>query len=378
LRIVVISDSHTKENIETIYEYLKSKAVTWRPDIIIINGDVLGENEARENYGYNYNKTLFNASLDREKILKSVFPNKYDQLKLLLAKQFDQSQHDEKAVLDFANIIKEYVQARYDWLFETLKKFSTLSKTYFNIGTYESPLLYNVLKELAFLLDVDEQFIRKTALLTNYRDTFKEFQAKFKDPSLKKLVYIAGFTGIEDDLLIVGIPGFNNSTIPGDSMSEFQERTTEELMSTVRRQMSYATKMIILNQTQGKLRKDPFAFRPASVSVRSFIEQISGKMKQKVYVQSYHHFMTTHFYNASDFHFLLNNGAVNNCLFNMIEFSNKISCYDVDPKKDKIRKLNTYNYNIVEYDQQEARLALNYEDSLDVIKERGLDGCYYM
>jgi len=377
LRVVIISDSHTKENIETIFEYIKSKAISWRPDLIIINGDVLGENEAKEGYGYN-SKAQFNATLDKEKTLKSIFPEKYIELKNLIDKHTNRDVRDEKTELELANLIKDYVWARYDWLFVTLKKFSTLGKTYFNIGTYESPLHYNVLKELAFLLDVDEQYIRKTALLSNYRDAFKDFQAKFKDPGLKKLVYVAGMAGIEGDLMVVGIPGFNSSTVPGDSFSDFQERTTSELLATARRQMSYSTKMIILNQTQGKLRKDPFAFRPASQALRGFIEDISGKMKQKLYVQSYHHFMTTHFYNASDFHFLLNNAAVNNSLFNMVEFSNKVNCFDIDPKLDKIRKLNLYNYNIVEYDRQEARVALNYEDSVDVIKERDLDGCYYM
>ena len=75
--------------------------------------------------------------------------------------------------------------------------------------------------------------------------------------------------------------------------------------------------MVFLNQTQGRLRKDPFAYRPGSVAVRKFIESIKGKLRQKIFIQSYHHFMTTHFYEAMEFNFMLNNSAVNNGLFNI-------------------------------------------------------------
>ncbi len=259
-----------------------------------------------------------------------------------------------------------------------LKRFSGIAKTYFNIGTYESPLLYNVLKELAFLLDVDEQYIRKIALLSTYRDTFKNFLARLKEEGGKKIIYLGGNAVLDGELIIAGIPGFNPSTIPGDNMSDFQEKATEDLMNTIRRQMSYANKLLLLNQTQGKLRKDPFAFRPASFAVRSFIEGIKGKLRQKIYVQSYHHWHTTHYYYASEFNFVLNNAAVNNSLFNLIEIGNRLSCYDVDPKLGKVRKLSLYNCNLVDYSAPEERLALNYEDAKQLIEERKISGCYYM
>src|SRR3989344_692858 len=119
-------------------------------------------------------------------------------------------------------------------------------------------------------------------------------------------------------------------------------------MNSITRQLSYANKLLLLNQCQGRLRKDPFAFRPASQAVRNFIESTRGKLRQKIYVQSYHHFMTTHFYMATEFHFILNNAAVNNCLFNIIDIGTKVNCYDVDPKKDKLRLLRLYNYNLVD------------------------------
>jgi hypothetical protein len=163
-----------------------------------------------------------------------------------------------------------------------------------------------------------------------------------------------------------------------DSMSEFQEKMTTDLINTITRQLNYINKLIILNPVQGKLRKDPFAFRPSSLAVRKFVESLKGKLKHKFFIQSYHHFMTTHYYKASEFNFILNNSAVNNSLFNLVEISTKINCYDIDPKKDRVRKLKLYNYNLAEYDKPEERLALNYPDSKEIIEERKLKGCYYM
>ena len=220
--------------------------------------------------------------------------------------------------------------------------------------------------------------MRRLALLSNYREVFKEFLAKVKDPKLKKLKYIAGTSAIEGDLLIAGIPGLNADSVPTDKMSEFQEKITEDLMSTLTRQSGYAAKLLLVNQTQGRLRKDPFSFRPGSYSVRKFIESMKGSLKHKIFLQSYHHFMTTHFYNASEFYFILNNSAVNNCLFNLIDIGNKVVCYDVDPRKDRLRRLKSYNYNLVDYSTPEERLALNYEEPGEIIKERDIKGCYYM
>lgn len=377
MRIALISDSHTKDNIEFILDYLKRKAHSWKINLIIINGDILGENEVREGYGYKYNKKIFHTSLDKDKILQNIVPDQFDDLKKIFD-AYEKGLKDEKTELEFSKYIKDYVQARYDYLFDILKKFSLIKKTYFNMGVYESPLHYKVLTELAFLLDVSKSYIRRIAMLSNYRGIYKEFLAKIKDPKLKKLKYIGGTTVIEGDILITGIPGLNPSSVSSDKASEFQEKITSDLMSTITRQLGYVSKLLILNQAQGKLRKDPFAFRPGSYSVRNFLESVKGKLRQKIFVQSYHHWMTTHFYNASEFYFLLNNAASNNHLFNILEISTKVNCYDVDPKKDRVRRLKLYNYNLVDYSTPEERLALNYEDSPEIIKERELKGCYYM
>ena len=375
MKIALISDSHTKENIAYILEYLKKKA--WKLDLIIINGDILGENEVREGYGYNYNKTIFLASLNKDKILQSLAQDLYQNLKKI-PEYITHGISDEKIELELSGIITEYVRIRYNYLYNILLQFSQIAKTYFNVGVYESPLHYNILKELAFLLDINESYVRKIALSSNYRETFKEFTTKLKDPSIKKLNYLGDSPFIEGDLLIAGIPGLNSSSIPGDSLSDFQEKTTDDRLATIKRHMSYVTKLLLINQTQGKLRKYPFAYRPASYSVRNFIESTKGKLRQKIFVQSYHHWLTTHFYYASEYHFILNNSAVNNCLFNVIEISSKVSCYDVDPRKDIVRKINPYNYDLADYSSPVERLKLNYEDAEQVINERKIAGCYYM
>src|SRR3989344_4948780 len=372
MRIAIISDSHTKENIDFIYNYIRAKS-SWKLDLIIINGDVLGENEIREGYGYSFNKKLFDASLDNAKVLQDIAPNYAELKKISVA--YEQASQDEQLKLELSRHIEEYVHHRYEQLLSILQKFSAIAKTCFNIGTYESPLHYRVLDELAFLLEVPETYIRSIALLSDYRETFKEFLSKIKDPKQKKLVYIGGSTLLAGDLLIAAIPGLNSSSGAMDATSEFQEKITRDMLNTVRRQLGYVNKLLLLNQTQGKLRKDPFAFRPASMAVREFIEEMKGKLKFKIFVQSYHHLMTTHFYNASEFYFMLNNSAVNNCLFNILEIGNKVICYDVDPKTDIVRKLKIYNYNLADYSTPEERLGLNYEDAKEVVKERKLEGC---
>ena len=55
-----------------------------------------------------------------------------------------------------------------------------------------------------------------------------------------------------------------------------------------------------------------------------------------------------------------------------------MNCYDVDPKKDVLRKLRVYNSNLADYDSPKERMALNYDEHEEVIKERKLDNCYYI
>lgn len=374
MRIVLISDSHTFENLNFIYEYLKRKA-DLKPDFIVLNGDILGENEVREGYGYNYNKKIFEASINKYDILKKLTLY-FENLKKVA--EYHTKQRDEKLELEFSSYIMDYVKHRYDSIITVLTKFSDIAPVFFNIGTYESPLHYKVLNELAWLLDVPEHYIRSLALLSPYRDTFKDFSTKIRSINSKKIKYLGGGTAIMNDIMIAGIAGYNESSVVIDKMSEFQEKMTNDLIDSVKRQLGPVNKLILLNQTQGRLRKDPFSFRPSSLAVREFIEWLKGKLKQKVFVQSYHHFMTTHFYLASEFNFILSNSAVNNSLFNILEVGQKLNVYDVDPRLDKIRMLNPYNYNLVDYQKPEERLALNYSDSSDVIIERKLEGCYYI
>ncbi len=376
MRIALISDSHTKKNIEQIYYYLKEKAKSWKIDLILINGDILGVNEIREGYGFNFKKKVYDLSFNKKELLKE-YSDDHEYL-LKISQVFEKGIKDEEADIEMSQHIKKYVQHRYQELYEILWKFSKIQKTFFNIGTYESPLHYDVLNELAWLLDVPESYIRSIALLSNYRETFKEFVTKLKDRNNKDLQYIGGSTQIIGDVMFAGIPGLNKSSGKQDSMSEFQEKITNDLLSTIRRQLSYVSKLVIVNQTQGRLRKDPFAFRPGSMAVREFIESIKGKLRQKIFVQSYHHFMTTHFYEAMEFHFLLNNSAVNNSLFNLLEISTKVNCFDVDPNKDQVTKLKLYNYNLSDYETPQERLKLNYENAELIIDQRDLKDCYYM
>ena len=368
MRIVVISDSHTRKQTYKVLSYLKKKS--WKIDLILLNGDLLGVNEIRDGYGHGYNKKLFLAGLDRTAMLAEISDIDFSDFKAY----YEQGYSDESREIEFAKQIKQYIEERYEYLAKTVNAFSEISKTYFNLGVYESPLHYKALSELAFLLDMDESFIRKVAMLTDYRDIFKSFPAKLSN----KASYIGGSTKIIGTTLVAGIPGLNPSSGSSDSVSEFQERMIKDLIKTVQRRLSYAKRLIILSPIQGKLRRDPFTFRPGSLAVRKFIESMRGKLRQKIFIQSYYHMMTTHFYTATEFHFMLNNASVNNGLFNMLDVGRDITCFDVDPNIDKVRRLKTYNYNLAEYDSPHQRLSLNYEDADSVVEERNIKGCYYM
>jgi hypothetical protein len=370
MKLAIISDIHTKSNLDFIISYLEKMPV--KIDVIIINGDVLGENEARDGYGYSFNRSIFLASLPKEEILEKLQPG--HQLKRL----HDAFSKGDREDFEAAETIKSYVKRRYDDIFESLMRLSLIAETHFNVGSYESPMQYNVLKELSFLTDIPEDYIRSLALLTSYREVFQEFQQRFKDPKAKKVKLISGSPVIIGETMIAGIPGFYPNVSEQGKSAEFQEKLTTDLISAMTRNLPLVNKLVLLNQTQGKLRKDPFTFRPASLAVREFMERSKQKLRQKIFVQSYYHMMTTHFYEAAGFHFMLNNAAVNNCLFNILEIGSKIVCYDVDPKKDKILTLKTYNYNLNDYSKPEERLALNYDDPEKIIEERMLSGSYYM
>ena len=120
MRFILISDSHTLNSINYIYEYIKKKVNSWKIDFIFINGDVLGENEVREGYGFNYNKTLFNASLDKQNMLKNIAPN-YENL-LKIRQVYERGIKRQDVDLEMSFYIKQYVEYRYDDLFEILKK----------------------------------------------------------------------------------------------------------------------------------------------------------------------------------------------------------------------------------------------------------------
>ncbi|NTV24089.1 MAG: metallophosphoesterase [Nanoarchaeota archaeon] len=373
MRIAVLSDIHSQDKFEFIRGYLQKKAPEWKIDLIVVNGDILGENESREGYGYKHDHGKYLSALDRKGILGKLAPGLADKLASVPKEGASDSEK-----LEYSLLIKEYIRARYSLAYQDLRQLSLISKTLYNVGTYESPLLYNVFRELAFLLSAEEQEIRKLAILSDYRDIFKDFLSQIKSENPKQLAYIGGQTVLIGDLLIAGIPGFNPSSGPQDAASEFQENTALELSMSIKRQLSYAAKLVIFNQTQGRLRKDPFAFRPQSQAIRGLIEDLSGKLKTKVFYQSYHHLMTTHLYQASDFHFILSNSACNNCLFNILDVGQKVGCYDVDPVLGKLRLLNTYKDNVEEHETPEKRLSLNYADYKEVIKERSIEGCYYM
>ncbi|MBN2423145.1 hypothetical protein JXB41_08030 [Candidatus Woesearchaeota archaeon] len=378
MRQIIISDTHTNDNIEFILSYIKKLILRVKIDNIVINGDILGINEIKKDYGYKFNKNEFYDSLNKEALLKKIAPGSSEKIIEIISHYKRGELIDDSKREELGRAICNYIEERYNYIIEILKRFSSVKKTFFNLGNYESPLHYLVLKELSFLLDVGTDMIRKSILYTPYRDIYKSFKEKLKSLEGKNFKYIGGMAVMEKGFIFAGIPGLNPSSVPTESASELQEKITKELTNSIKRHFSYSNKLIIYNHAEGRITKEPFTFRPGSASVRSFIQETKGKLRQKIFVQSHYHWVTTHFYTRDDFYYLLNNAGVNNCLFNIIDISNKIRCFDVDPSINKIRELKLYDSYIADYSNAEERLALNYNKPKEITEQRNLKGCYYM
>ncbi len=378
MRFALISDSHTRSNIESLISYLKKLVLKVKFDAIVINGDLLGENEHKPGYGYRFTKSEMESTLDKDKVLQSVAPTSYNDIKEIISIYKQGRLVDDESLNKLGNAVCSYIQDRYNFIIETLAKFSVIKKTFYNLGDYESPLHYKVLKELAFLLDVEESFLRKAVLYTPYRDIYKNFKNSLQELESPRFHYIGGRPIIESGIIFAGIPGLNPSSVPTDSSSELQEKITREQIDSIKRKFSYAKKLVIFNHAKGRITKEPFTFRPGSPAIRELIQELKGKLSQKVFIQSHYHFPTTHFYKRDEFLFILNNAAVNNKIFNIIEMSGKVRCFDADPNISKLREVKPYDSYIAEYNTPEERLALNYQKPEEIIEQRQIKGCYYM
>ncbi|MBT4352007.1 hypothetical protein HOD20_05745 [archaeon] len=379
MRQIIISDSHTSQNIDFIYNFIRDSLLKKiKIDFIVLNGDILGEDKARPGYGYKYDKEMFLFNFKKNELLQKLVPEiaqgiiKYKEI----YKNNGQFSDDEQ--IELAKLIKSYIQTRYDFLYSTLKKFSELVPTLYNLGTYESPIHYKTINELAFLMNLKPTLLKKIALLENYRFVYHDFIKKIKGLEGKKFRNISGNAILIKNVILAGIPGFHDSSVPMDSQSELQEKMTKDLLDSIKRQLTYADHLIIYNHCDCKKMKNPFSIRPGSPLIRQFIGEMKGKLKHKIFIQSYNHWVTTHFYERDEFNFILNNTAVNNCIFNIVEVSNKIRCFDVDPKQNRVRELNKYDSFTAEYTTSEQRLALNYKNPDEIIEQRNLKGCYYM
>ncbi|MBN1503248.1 metallophosphoesterase [Candidatus Woesearchaeota archaeon] len=366
MRQVIISDTHTKGNIECIHAYLQKNRLKYKIDYIIINGDILGEhrNKAEPDDPEKYLKGLSPDSADT--IISSV--NEYKAGRFI----------DEKKKEKLGEAVLTYMHDRYNYVIRILKEFSQIAPTLFNIGESESPLHYQVIKEIPFLLDIPPDFISKSILYTDYRSVYQKFLDKLRANESKNLKFIGGTTSLKKNILFVGIPGLNPNSVPTDTLSELQEKLTKDLLNSIKRQLSYADKLIIFNHTQSKIAENPFVYKPGSPAVRSFIQEMKGRMRQKIFIQSHKHWPTAHFFTNDDFYFLLNNAGIHNSIFNILEISNKVKCFDIDPKRDKTRELKLYDSYTAEYSSPKERLALNYENPDELIKERNLGECSYI
>jgi hypothetical protein len=325
MKQIIISDTHSPKCIESALSYSK-EIIKKIPEIesIIINGDLLGifsmESSCLHKHGEITDKEL-------EEYLKTAainFYNKYKQTKTITPE-----------------MVQEYVKERYEWCITILKRFTELRQTIFNLGNHESSLHFLVLQELTFLTGCSQQIIAqvdKNILLEIFNNFEKDLYKLEENDNFK---YIRNNSFIQNDTLIMGIPGESHSTVGNDSASKKQEEKTKQIIEQVTPMLAKVNSLVIYNHTQGDYDKNTGKFNSASPSLKKFMESLPANVKTKIFIQSHNHWDHTQFMYHNNFYFIMNNAGLHNGIFNMLDFDKDgVTCYDVDPINKKAVKLN--------------------------------------
>lgn len=376
MRILLLSDFHSNERFEQVYEFLKRDRFLdkCKIDSIIVNGNMLGITEMAPGYGHKYNRETFLLDLDKRKIFFYIAPQ--------TTKRFVKAINDEefeKSRKQLSDLILSFAEERYSWVLSALRKLSKLRHTYFNFGTLESPLHFFVVDELALILGLASGELRDKVEEEELQEIFSRFKQKLEQLSADEhFTYISLKSFEKEDALFIGIPGVAND-LENEEDASVQEKLTSDILEEARDKLHGIKAAIICNNVQGITTTDPFKFTPGSESARAFMEQTKQEPFVTVFIQSHRHFMTTHFYKEKNWHFILNNSAVNNGLFNIIEIEgSEVNCWDVDASTGRVIGLQEYDKDKTEYNTPEERLALNYAIPEDIIEERQLKGCEHM
>ena len=259
MRLAVISDTNTAESFEKIYSYFKSFSIKYKVDGIVVNGDILG---------------IFNAKDENHKPLEDfskVFQNAapYTSGKLIEAIQkIKKGQElDQNSLNELSESLKDYIDERYMFVIHSLRKLSHICKVYFNLGNHESPLHDYMLHELSLVFGLEKEMLNKILSQSKERNHFEIFKNKLKE--IKNFELISQKAILEKDILISGIPGLYDDGLDQEK-SIAQENITKSTLNEVSKQMVKARAILIFNHIDNKTNSKPFLLEPKSNLVKEF------------------------------------------------------------------------------------------------------------
>lgn len=273
--------------------------------------------------------------------------------------------HGMNTQLTVENVL-EYAQERYKWVEKTLRETSKLATTIWNMGNHESPEHFLVLQELPFLLEQPMNFsVPDEQLQTIF---YKHEQALAVLELTNNFVYIRDKPYIQEDTLIIGIPGESHAAIGSSKPARKQEEQTLAVLKKASKKLPEVTNAIIYNHTQGSYDKNTSTFMPASTAAKEFMNQTSN-LQHLIWVQSHNHWSYTQHLHKENTHYVLNNAGLHNAIYNLLELDEELTIYDVDANKNTITKLQQSNQEITGGDAL-AIIKRNYPNYMDVYLHR--------
>lgn len=350
MKHIIISDTHSPECIDIPYVYIKRKELYKEVDVIVINGDLLGVFSLEKSNIYNKNGINYDEKMRH---LKECAPKFYHRFKNL------------RSITE--EMVLKYVEERYEWCYNVIKKFSELKLTVFNMGNHESNNHFLILNEIPFLTE-------HTITRPSDKELQKIFQT-FEDKliSLEKegnFKYLRNEPVVINNTLILGISGESHSTEGFDIHSMKQEQKTKHVIEKAKIYTDKFSQIIIYNHTQGKYERETGNFWCASTSLSDFMKNLPLGVFNPIFVQSHNHWSYSQFILSNGYHILMNNAGLHNGIFNIIDFNIlKVTCYDVDPKNDKITEIGL-NSTFKEYAHEKELIERYYQDGNYILKRK--------
>lgn len=355
MKHIIISDTHAPQCIYKALNHVQELLEDHSDiDAIVINGDLLGI------------FSMTSSSIHKGKWIDDKTMDNY--LKIAAPKFYAKFKKNGKVT---KKMIYEYVGERYAWAFKVLRASTKVKKTIFNLGNHESKIHYLVLNELPFLTKCDRTLTENLDqdILGKIYDMFEKSLYELEEEGNFK--YIRDNFIIENETLIVGIPGESHGTQGNDPASIAQEQKTRNIIDKIRPMLPSVKKLIIYNHTQSNYEKETGNLHTASVSLKQFMSEIPSNVTQRIYVQSHNHWSYTQFIENAGFKFIMNNAGLHDGIFNMIEFDEEnLDCYDIDPNSNTITKL-SLSKNQTPLSGDEELIARFYPDVKFILNRKG-------